>query len=456
MVDGMVRVRFAPSPTGPLHIGGARTALFNFLFARNLNGAFVLRIDDTDRERSRVEYERDIIDGLSWLGLHWDEGPDIGGPYGSYRQSERLERYREAAEELISLRCAYRDTEGSIRLRYPDTEIVVDDLVYGRCSFQALGLGPQPVLIRSDGVATYQLASVIDDIDMEITHIIRGQDHLTNSAKQVVMFQALTEKRPQFAHLPLILSREGGKLSKRSGELALVKDFSARGFLPEALVNFLVLLGWSHPNALEEISLPEAMKSFSLDRVNRTGAIFDDTKLLFLNGWWLRHLPVPELAERALPFAGEWGELLSSRGPKYCEEAIGELRDSMSLLTDIEHLGALLASETIDPEAASQMKSGDERARGELVVREWLGLLREFGPDDRDRYTKEQFLQLQSQLKKRTALSGKDLFQPLRLAVMGALSGPELKVLVPLIPRQLLILRAEAFRTTFPGAPRES
>ena len=258
-----MRVRFAPSPTGYLHIGGARTALYNFFLAKRSGGQFILRIDDTDTERSLVEYEEDIIRSLRWLGIIWDEGPEMPGASGRFRQSDNTENYLEVAQRLLASGRAFCDPEGVIRLRYGGQKVIVRDEVCGVCEFQTQALGSEPGLIRSDGSPTYHLASVVDDIEMGITHIIRGQDHLTNTAKHQLMFDALGVSAPRFIHLPLIMGEDGSKLSKRNTEgSVLLKDFRAQGYLPEAVVNYLALLGWSHPEGVEQFSIGEVSNSF--------------------------------------------------------------------------------------------------------------------------------------------------------------------------------------------------
>jgi len=265
-----VRVRFAPSPTGKLHIGGARTALFNYLLAKNSGGKFLLRIDDTDLARSTKENEEDILNSLKWLGLNWDEGPDTDQ---KFYQTNRLERHVEVANQLLENGKAYKDHEGVVRIKYPEGNITVDDLILGPCSFETEDLGPDPVILRSDGRPTYHLASCVDDADFKITHIIRGQDHLTNTTKHIVLFDAMEVEQPKFAHLPLILGTDGSKMSKRNTEsFTTVKQFMDHGYIPEALNNFLMLLGWSHPDESETLSMDDATKHFSLDRLNQTPA----------------------------------------------------------------------------------------------------------------------------------------------------------------------------------------
>lgn len=440
----MVRVRFAPSPTGALHIGGARTALFNYLFSRKEGGRLLLRIDDTDAERSQSAFEAEIVESLRWLGLTWDEGPDKPGSCAPYRQSERRSLHLAAAGQLEQAGLAFKDPEGVLRLRYTRSEVIINDLVCGECRFSTDSLGPEPAVLRPDGTPTYHLASVCDDIAMGITHIIRGQDHLTNTAKHLLLFEGLGAAVPAFAHLPLILGEDRSKLSKRNSEgLVSVAQFREAGYLPEAVNNFLMLLGWSHPEAKEQLSLAEAVDAFALSRVSKTAAVFETQKLDWLNGWWIRHLPADQLAQRALSFTGELAELLEARGPEYWPTAFARLRDGIHFLTEARGLAELLVAESFEvaPDELSNA-GGIEEVRS--VCGAWLALLEEFTPDDSDRYTEAQYGQLVAVLKKRCGKSGPALFKPLRLALMGATSGPELKVLAPLVPHRLLVSRARA------------
>lgn len=446
----MVRVRFAPSPTGSLHIGGARTALFNFVFARKHGGKFILRLDDTDRERSLKEHERGIYDGLRWLGMDWDEGPEQGGPFAPYAQSERLERHLAAAERLKQGGGAYVDDGGALRLRYPHTEVVVDDIVCGACVFKTEALGPEPVLLRSNGTPTYHLASVADDVDMQITHIIRGADHLTNTAKHKLIFEALGAPVPRFAHLPLILGPDGAKLSKRNSEcLTALGEFRSAGYLPQAVNNFLMLLGWSHPESREQLSLEDAIESFDLERVGNTAAIFDNNKLNFLNAWWIRNLPVEEAAAALKPFTAEYLPAIEARGEGFWLDAVGQLRDGCGNLQDAREVAALLVGEP--SEVGADVKSALEqdpefRACAEKVAPLWREALEgaELSPE-RDTLNPEQAKQLTNSVKKASGLKGKQLFKPLRAAATGSLSGPDLSALLALTQFAELRRRAGLF-----------
>jgi len=347
--NGEVRTRIAPSPTGFLHLGTARTALFNYLFARKNKGSFVLRIEDTDQERSSPEFEKDILENLRWLGLEWDEGPDIGGPYGPYRQSERIKQniYAKYIEKLLKEDKAYycfcseeelenerqyqlsqglparysgrclnlpKETvkkylaEGKsyvIRFKMPIKKLTFTDLVRGNLEFDT-GLIGDIVIAKDTKTPLYNLAVVIDDYEMKITHLIRGEDHLPNTPKQILLQEALGFPRPTYIHLPLILGPDRAKLSKRHGATA-VAEFRKMGYLPEALINFMAFLGW-HPEEEKEIySLNALIKDFSLEKIQKAGAVFNIKKLDFLNGFYIRQRSLKKLTELCLPYLIEAG-----------------------------------------------------------------------------------------------------------------------------------------------------
>ncbi len=338
-----VRVRIAPSPTGNLHVGTARTALFNYLFAKHHHGKFILRIEDTDLERSEEKYVQDIYDGLKLLGLHWDEGPDVGGPYGPYVQSQRLDLYLEYAQKLLdsgkayycyctpeeldaekqkaieskqnyvySRRCCDPEVaqklsqdpnrKRALRFKIPDDPktIVLEDMVRGTVTFETALIGDF-VLIKSNGIASYNFAVVVDDTCMKINHVIRGEDHVSNTPKQILLYQALGEPIPTFAHVSMILAPDRSKLSKRHGATA-VAEYIRNGYLPEAFSNFLVLLGWSPPNGEEMGTLEHFATDFTLSRISPSPAIYDQEKLNWINGYYIRQTPLPELLEKAKPF----------------------------------------------------------------------------------------------------------------------------------------------------------
>jgi len=343
-----VRVRIAPSPTGPLHIGTARTALFNYLFARRHGGTFILRLEDTDVARSSIAYEKDILDGLHWLGLEWDEGPEVAGqeargPYAPYRQMERLSLYSAAAGRLLAEDMAYpcyctaeelaadraaqeaarqppryvgrcarltpdgrdgRAAEGraaAIRFRIGEETVVFEDLVRGRVEIDTSALGGDLVIVRGDGTPLYHFTVVVDDAAMRISHVIRGEDHLSNTPKHILLFRALGAPEPRFAHLPLILNPDRTKMSKRKTQTA-ISDYIAEGFVREALVNYLALLGWSTGTEEEILALDELARRFDIEHVHKGGAVFDRERLEWLNGQWIRKLTADELVERLRAF----------------------------------------------------------------------------------------------------------------------------------------------------------
>ena len=348
---GEVRVRIAPAPTGFLHIGLARTALFNYLFAKKYEGVFILRIEDTDIERSDPEFEKNILENLKWLGIEWSEGPDIGGEYGPYRQSQRLETYAKYLEKLLTENKAYhcfcpeeeleaqkqyqmsigqppiysgkcRDlpletvqkylAEGRpsiIRFKTPAKKIEFDDVIRGKIEFDTSLIG-DIAIAKNLATPLYNFAVVIDDFEMKISHVIRGEDHISNTPKQILIQEALGFPRPIYAHLPLILGPDRTKLSKRHGAIA-VSEYKKQGYLPEAIINFIAFLGWNPGTEREIYSMPSLIKEFSLEKVQKGGAIFNIKRLDFLNGFYIRQRSVEKLTELCLPYLIEAGFLKS-------------------------------------------------------------------------------------------------------------------------------------------------
>ena len=293
-----MKLRIAPSPTGQLHIGNARTALFNWLYAKANNGTFLVRIDDTDTERSTKEFQKDITENLKWLGLHWDEGIEVGGSHDSYKQSSRFDRYQEVAEDLLSRNLAYED-DGAIRFKVPnDGSIEFKDYVRGEMSFNLSDV-EDFVILRSDKSPTYHLASTVDDIDYEITIIARGEDILSSTPKHIMLMKAMDASLPDFCHLPLLFGPDGKKLSKRHGDTS-VETFKNKGILSEAMFNYLCLLGWSPGNDLEQFDINTAISKFDLKNVLPNSAIFDEKKLLWLNGLYIRSTDIEDFHATAL------------------------------------------------------------------------------------------------------------------------------------------------------------
>jgi glutamyl-tRNA synthetase len=355
--DRPIRVRFAPSPTGYLHIGGARTALFNWLFAKNHGGTFVLRIEDTDAARNTPEALAAIVDGLRWLGLDWDEGPEIGGAHGPYFQSQRKAIYDRYLQQLLDSGHAYEDG-GAIRLRSPKEKITVDDRVCGQISIDR-SQENDTALRRSDGSYIFHFVNVVDDIEMKISHVIRGEDHLMNTPKHLEIFHALGAEPPIYAHIPLILNMDGSKMSKRD-QGAAVMSYMDEGFVPEAVVNFLCLLGWSAKDDRQKLPLSEVIPLFDWDHLNRSPAKFDYDKCLWLNSQYL----ADKSPEEFIAVASSWlhqnprvsvpaeliGPLLTLLKPKI--KHLPELQDHLAMLCD--------DASPIAPDAAAKVKAKPE------------------------------------------------------------------------------------------------
>jgi len=386
------RVRFAPSPTGYLHLGGARTALFNWLYARRHGGAFVLRIEDTDVERSSADMVTGILEGLRWLGLDWDEGPEVGGPYGPYFQSERLARYRAAADRLVAEGHAYycycaperlraerekAEARGeawqydrtclalspervaeleairaprAVRFKVPPAHAAFDDVVHGRIAFDPRAL-EDFVVLRSDGHPTYHLSVVVDDVEMRITHVIRGDDHISNTPKHLLLFEALGAAAPAFAHVPLILGGDKKRLSKRHGATS-VTEYRRQGYLPAAMVNFLALLGWSPGDDRELMSVEELAAGFSLEGISGGNAVFNVEKLDWMNGQYLARLPAGELAAAVTPLLAAAGLPLAA-DEAWRDRLLDLLRPRAKRLTDFVDLARPYLVDTVEYEPAA-------------------------------------------------------------------------------------------------------
>ena len=408
------RVRFAPSPTGALHIGGGHTALFNWLWARHTGGSFVLRIEDTDLERSTKEFEDTIMAGMVWLGLDWDEGPDRGGDYGPYRQSERLHLYRQYADQLLREGLAY--TEGdAVIFRVPSGKaLAFDDVVYGRIEMQSETL-KDIVLMKSDGMPTYNYAVVVDDHCMEITHVIRGEDHISNTPKQLLLYDALNWKRPLFAHLPMILGKDKKKLSKRHGATS-VYEYRDMGYFPEAVFNFLGNLGWNAGDDKEIYTRHEAAALFDLARVTRKPAVFDMDKLNFINQEHLKMLDPEVRLSLVEPFWKEAGLPVDAFERRY-------LRDALTLMGGRGQTIKELAS------YASYFLSYDivrERYDGKDVTEEQKTLLKDFFSEllSCAPWETEQLEAFTREWANAKAIKIKELAMPLRMALTGAKVSP--------------------------------
>jgi glutamyl-tRNA synthetase len=379
----MVRVRFAPSPTGYLHVGGARTALFNWLYARRHGGAFVLRIEDTDAERSSWDMVSGIVDGLRWLGLDWDEGPDVGGPHAPYFQSRRLDKYRAAAEGLVASGHAYID-DGAIRFNVPEGRTSFTDLVHSPIEFDNEHI-EKFVILRSDGHPTYHLSVVVDDIDMEITHVVRGDDHISNTPKQVLLYNALGRAVPAFAHVPLILGPDKKRLSKRHGATA-VGEYDRAGYLSEAMVNFLALLGWSPGGDREVMTRDELIAAFAIEGINGGNAIFNVEKLDWFNAQHIARMPAEEIVRRVEPdlkAAGLWNDEFQSVRRAWLLAVVDLVKPRLRKLGEIvDHTRPFLADAVEpDPAAAAKYLGASELAGPLAALRERLARVEPFEPN---------------------------------------------------------------------------
>ncbi len=442
------RVRMAPSPTGYVHLGSARTALFNLLFARHEGGCFVLRIDDTDLERNRPEYEQAIYDGFHWLGLEWDEGPDVGGPFGPYRQSERLDLYRELAARLLatghayrcyctreeleaerrraeqehrpyrySRRCLYRPPAGrhefTVRFRVPEGRTAFTDLVRGKVEVDNDTVG-DPVIVKANGWPVYNFSSACDDALMQITHILRGEEHIPNTPVQLMLLDALGMARPRaFCHLPVIVGKDRKKLSKRHHPEVRLGLYQELGYLPEALLNYLALLGWNPGTEQEIFSFDELVSAFDISRVQRSSAMFDWQKLDSINGHYIRRLSDAELAERLLPYLPDLPAATVRAAAPALKERLRRLGDAPGLLS---YLGSPPTPPPLTP-AQQEMVATAAQA---LATSEW---------------TPRAIEEALNRLGRERGWSRGALFSPIRWAVAGRVSPP-LHDTLALLPKQ--------------------
>ncbi|OGX31432.1 MAG: glutamate--tRNA ligase, partial [Omnitrophica WOR_2 bacterium RIFCSPLOWO2_12_FULL_46_30] len=354
----MVRVRFAPSPTGNLHIGGARTALFNWLYARAKAGKFILRIEDTDLVRSKKEYLDEILNSLSWLGLEWDE---------LYHQSERFQLYRDYAKELLSKGLAYQEAEAII-FKVPPQKIKIQDLIHGQIEFDSSLIKDQ-VLIKSDKSPTYNFACVVDDASMNITHIIRGDDHISNTPKQIMLYEALGFPIPEFAHLPLIMGVEGGRLSKRTGATA-ISDYRKLGYLPQALANYLLLLGWSPGENQELVEINGAIKKFDIKDANKTASQFNLEKLNWINAQYIKRLKDAELLELLKPLCLEKRYIDDNFDGNYLLSVVKLFQERITTLADFLDYSDFFFKEEIglSPEAKKRLEAKDYSGEFKLLI----------------------------------------------------------------------------------------
>ncbi|AEE91821.1 MAG: glutamate--tRNA ligase [Tepidanaerobacter acetatoxydans] len=474
-----VRVRFAPSPTGSLHIGGARTALFNLLFARHNNGTFVLRIEDTDTERSTEESTQQILRSLKWLGLDWDEGPEKGGNFGPYFQSQRLELYKKEVDRLLAEGKAYYcycspeelserreaalkagkppkydgrcrnltpeqrkkfEDEGrpyTIRLKMPEEgQTVVEDLIRGTVVFDNSVLDDL-IIVKSNGIPTYNFACVVDDNAMKMTHIIRAEEHLSNTPKQIQTYLALGYEIPKFAHVPMILAPDRSKLSKRHGATS-VEEFRDQGYLAESIINYLTLLGWS-PEGTEEIfDMDKAIREFTLERVNKTAAIYDVKKLTWINGHYMRELDLEYITEQTIPFMIKKGIVTEEEARDnfdYIKKVVEISRDRAKTLDELADTIAFFFKDVTEYEEKGVKKHFSKENAAKLLTlgAEALEKLEDFTHDK----TEETFRNITADM----GLKAAEIIHPTRLAITGRTVGPGLFDIIVLLGREKTVER---------------
>jgi len=479
MMSRKYRVRFAPSPTGDLHVGNARTALFNWLFAKHYGGRFILRIEDTDQERTSRIFERNLLEDLKWLSLYWDEGPEKGGEFGPYHQIERLPLYSTYLKKLIADERVYPcycteeeleaerltllsmkmmprymgkcrnltdserkslETKGrnaAFRFKVKPGSIEFDDLIRGSMKFEGEAIGDF-IIVRSNGIPSYNFAVVIDDHLMEITHVIRGEDHLSNTAIQILLYGALGFTPPSFAHHSLILGRDRSKLSKRHGSVS-VREFRKKGILPKALLNYLSLLGGSLGEGKEFASLDEIIDMFSLERAGKSGAIFDESKLKWLNAMYIRDCDVETLIELLTPFLKKAGYDPDLLDHTWLHQVVDAVKDNIVTLNEISGYIDMFVDEKyhVSREAA-------EILRGNTVAEILKALHEVLTQSEISR--KNFYSTLIHSVREKTGLRAKSILMPLRAAVTGRTSGPELEKIFSILGKESILKRLEQAR----------
>ncbi|MHB1404789.1 MAG: glutamate--tRNA ligase [Desulfitobacteriaceae bacterium] len=477
-----LKVRFAPSPTGPLHIGGARSALFNYLLARKHNGTFIVRSEDTDIERSSRESEHNILEALRWLGIEWNEGIEVGGENGPYRQTERLELYREYTDKLLAQGHAYHcycseeeleqerqeltakgetprylgkcrhltpeqkaayEAEGRqpvVRFKVPEgKQILIRDLVRGDVVFESDGIGDY-IIVKSDGIPTYNFAVVVDDISMCITHVIRGEEHLSNTPRQVLIYEALSVPVPEFAHISLILNTEGRKMSKRDGDTAVI-DYQNKGYLPEAVINFIVLMGWSPPGEEQFFTLEQLADKFALDRVSKSPAVFDLNKLNWINAHYLKEAAPERLAELALPHLRDAGVMptgeISTDQRAWASAFVQAVIEHVSYLAQVkDYVHYFYGGQALEPDEEAR-----EVLRGEQVPQVLEAFKSKMA--ESKLVTAEDAKAMLKQLTKELKIGAKFVFMPVRAALTGRVHGPDLDKIIALLGPDDVLHRLE-------------
>ena len=472
------RVRFAPSPTGELHVGNARTALFNWMFARHHGGSFILRIEDTDESRSAQSYQVNLLNDLSWLGLDWDEGPQKEGMYGPYRQSERLDIYKKHLQTLIDADLVYpcycteeeleeerqalilskrmprymgkcrnltqderkmRENEGripSFRFKVQPQVLEFEDLIRGAMKFDGDAIGDF-IIVRSNGMPAYNFACIIDDHLMGITHVIRGEDHLSNTALQLMLYRAFGFDPPIFVHHCLILGKDRAKLSKRHGSVS-VGEFRKQGILPEALINYLGLLGSSFTDGREVLTREEMITDFALERASKSGSIFDEEKLHWLNAIYIRNCKTEDLVERLKPFLEQAGYKTAAIDAKWLNEVIELVKNELITLAEIgSHIEIFFDDKYITTAEAKEILEKDAACK---VVKVFAKYLKTAAGNPQENY-----LAAIKYTKEKTGAKGKELFMPIRAALTGKVHGPELDKVFVVLGNDTALKRLKSF-----------
>lgn len=473
-----VRLRYAPSPTGHLHIGGARTALFNYLFAKKHGGDYILRIEDTDQARNKENAEIGFMNGFEWLGLLWDEGPRVGGEFGPYSCMERLDIYRKYTDQLLAEGKAYRcycteeeleaerealpkeqqmqgysgkcrhltaedraahEAAGrthTIRFRVPEDRLLkFHDMIRGDMEFESNGSGDF-VIVKSDGIPTYNFAVTIDDALMQITHVVRGEEHLSNTPRQLMIYEALGWTAPEFAHLPLILNETGKKLSKRDESIVqFIEQYAELGYLPEAINNFLALLGWSPGGEQEIFSLDELVEQFSFERVQKSGAVFDAGKLAWMNGQYIKSAELDRIVELAIPFLQKAGFIGAEYDRAWVTELVALYKDGMNAVSEISELAALFFADAVayDEEEAKAVLAEESVPTVLTAFRNKVSSMEDYSVDSIKAALKE--------VQKETGFKGKQLFMPVRVATTGEVHGRDLNITLYLLGREKVVNR---------------
>jgi nondiscriminating glutamyl-tRNA synthetase len=475
-----VRVRYAPSPTGHLHIGNARTALFNYLFARNQGGKFIIRIEDTDQKRNIEGGEQSQLKYLAWLGMDWDESVDVGGEYGPYRQSERNDIYQKYYTQLLEEGKAYKcycteeeiaaereeqlakgenpqysgkcrhltaddraalEAEGrlpSIRIKVPADQVYsFEDMVKGQVSFESNGIGDW-VMIKKDGIPTYNFAVAIDDYLMKITHVLRGDDHISNTPKQLMVYEALGWEAPEFGHMTLIVNESRKKLSKRDESIIqFIEQYEELGYLPEALFNFIALLGWSPAGEEEIFTKEQFIEIFDANRLSKSPALFDKQKLTWMNNQYVKNIEVDRLVELSLPHlikAGRLPEELTAEQQLWSRQLIALFQEKMSFGAEIVPLTELFFQDEVNYE---------EEAKEVLAGEQVPQVLEAFASEVKalEAFTAEEIKAAMKTVQKATGQKGKNLFMPIRASLTGQTHGPDLPETISLLGKEKVLAR---------------